>query len=66
MLKSCTNLPASEVWVSDKNTGHLINVGRTNDKGTLEVLCDPGSQLQLTLVTPGSCTSYHEEWGSSQ
>jgi hypothetical protein len=65
ILKSCTNLPASEVWVSDTHTGYLINVGRTNDKGTLEVLCNPGGGVQLTIVTPGSCTPYHEEWASN-
>ncbi|HEY3871328.1 MAG TPA: hypothetical protein VGM10_23410 [Actinocrinis sp.] len=61
ILKDCSSA-ASEQWVY--TTSHLlVNVGRSNDKGTVEVLCNPGGGGQLVIVPPGSCTAYHETWG---
>jgi hypothetical protein len=60
-----TIVPASDQWVVDANNGYLINVGRSRDQGTEEILCNPGGGDQLSVVPPGSCTAYHRDWGSS-
>lgn len=60
-IKTCDG-SASETWQYYPNEEYA-NVGRTNDQGTKEVLCNPGGGNQLVIVKPGSCTSYHEQWG---
>jgi hypothetical protein len=58
---------AAQEWVYDTHSGndYLVNVGRTNDKGIEEVLCNPGGGGQLTIVPISSCTAYHETWAFS-
>jgi hypothetical protein len=50
------------LWVFDSRTGYWINVGRSNDKGNREILCNPGGGGQLIITTADNCTDYHEEW----
>jgi len=60
VIKSCDG-SASERWRFTSD-GKLVNIGRTNDKGTSEVLCNPGAGGQLVIVPPASCSNYHKTW----
>lgn len=60
VVKGCDG-SASERWRFTSD-GELVNIGRTNDKGTLEVLCNPGGGGKLVIVPPADCTAYHETW----
>jgi hypothetical protein len=63
VLKTCdTPLPASERWVQDPSTLTFVNVGRSNDQGNWEVLCNPGGGGHLVIGTRDSCSTYHEQW----
>lgn len=61
VINTCDFSPA-EQWVSDGNTGYLVNVGRSNDQDNWEVLCNPGGGGQLLITTRDACTTYHKEW----
>jgi hypothetical protein len=59
--RPCT-YAARQTWVYDPDTGYWINVGRSNDEGTTEILCNSGGGGSIIITTPDGCSDYHEEW----
>jgi hypothetical protein len=63
--EGCT-FTARDIWAYDPPSGYWVNVGRSNDEGNWEILCNPGESAGLTVTTRDSCTDYHEEWNFNQ
>jgi hypothetical protein len=63
--EGCTHT-ARDIWAYDPHSGYWVNVGRSNDKGNWEILCNPGGGAALTVGTRDSCTDYHKEWKFKQ
>lgn len=61
VINPCTGALA-QAWVFDPANGYLVNMGRSNDQNNWEVLCNPGTGMDLYIGTRDSCTTYHKEW----